>query len=637
MIIIAALTLGLLGVLAILAVRAPADTLTGAADTLRTGWYNNEPGLSPVVVGGSSFGQLFSTAITGQVYAQPLVASNTLLVATETNDVYGIDPATGAIRWHRNYGVPWNPADIGCTDLTPSVGITGTPTIDPTTQTAYFFAKTYASGSSGPGQYVAHAIDVLSGTERPGWPVVIGGDPTNAPGATFDATYQLQRPGLLIMNGVVYAAFGSLCDTPPYRGYIVGINTGGVQTTMWAPQDSNQTGGAIWMSGSPLMSDNPGQILFATGNGGTIPAVGNAGLGATPNTGLSESLVRLAVQADGSLKATDFFSPYDANTFEATDLDFGSGGAVGLPDSFGTAQHPHLLVAAGKTGYVYLLDRDNLGGRGNGTDNILGKIGPFGGVWSKPAVWPGDGGYVWLPTANPIAGPDGSTGYLRVYQRGLDGSGNPTLSLAASSSHAFGFGSSPPIVTSNGTQSGSALVWIIHTNDATGTGAELRAYDAVPSGGRITRRFDAPIGTANKFTAPVADNGRVFVATRDGHVLGFGVTVSTKPATDLRVTLHCPRSVRTGRRYVCSAMVRNYGPKPASTTVLRVFEPGHGHHPNHIACTIRAIPVRGTGACRAILRAVGIGWHRIAAHASSATPDPKPGNNTQIATVRVIR
>jgi len=508
------------GTPALLSSAAHGDTVTAAADNLRTGWYNNQPGLTPAVVGGSSFGQLFSTAITGQVYAQPLIASNTLLVGTETNDMYGIDPATGAIRWHQNYGAPWNPLDVGCGDLTPWIGITGTPAIDQATGTAYFFSKTYVTGTSGPGEYVAHAVDVLSGNERPGWPVVISGTPTNAPGAAFNATYELQRPGLLLMNGVIYAAFGGHCDHSPYRGLVVGLSTAGVMTTMWASESSTQNGAGIWMSGTPLMSDAPGQIVLATGNG-QAPVAG-AGLGATPSIAFGESVVRLTVQTDGSLKATDFFTPTDAELLNTNDEDFGSGGPAGLPDSFGTAAHPHLLVVAGKQGYVYLLDRDNLGGRGAATDNVLGKFGPFGGVWSKPAVWPGDGGYVYLPSASAGTGAGGSSGFMRVYQRTLDGAGNPALSLAATSTDAFGFGSSPPMITSNGTTSGSALMWVVHTDGGTGTNATLRAYDAVPVGGVLNQRFSAPIGTASKFTEPVVDSGRVYVGTRDGHVLAFG-------------------------------------------------------------------------------------------------------------------
>jgi outer membrane protein assembly factor BamB len=634
----AAVFLALIGVLAVVAVRAPADTITGAANALRTGWYGNQPALSPAAVRRTRFRRLFSTSIQGKVYAQPLVSSNTLLVVTESNDAYGLDPATGAIRWHRNFGVPWNPDDIQCTDLMPTIGITSTPTIDPATHTAYFTSKTYASGSGGPGEYVAHAVDVRTGAERPHWPIVIGGTPTNAPDVTFDATSQLQRPGLLFMHGVIYAAFGSLCDFNDYRGYIVGINTRGAQptqTTMWATQDSTQAGGGIWMSGSPLMSDGPGQILFATGNTGVIPDPGTPGLGSTPSLGLSDSLVRLSVQPNGSLSATDFFSPVDSSQ-DALDADFGSGGVVGLPDSFGTRRHRHLLVVADKAGYVYLLDRNNLGGRGTTTDTSLARVGPYGGVWSKPAVWPGDGGYIWQPSAQPVVPPvigDGGVGNMRVYHRVLDRAGNPSLRLVATSRDGFGFGSSAPIVTSSGTRSGTALVWVVRTDNVDNTSAtvgELRAYDAVPRRGALHLRFSAPIGIANKFTPPVADGGRVYVGTADGHVMAFGL-----PVVNLRVALHCPSSAYSGGTFACVATIRNAGPYASAQTTITLREPGRARHQPQVLCVLRRLAVGHTARCRAGFRASAIGRDPIIATVSTVDNDPVLADNTRIATVRV--
>jgi iron transport multicopper oxidase len=133
----------------------------------------------------------------------------------------------------------------------------------------------------------------------------------------------------------------------------------------------------------------------------------------------------------------------------------------------------------GEEGYVYLLNRDNLGGYKQGVgggDSVVQRIGPRGGVWGRAGVWPGDGGYVYIPTSSGLA----SGGLLDVYKYGLSGSGSPSLSLVASSSDAFGFGSGPPVITSNGTQSGSALVWIIWSADRSGDGGQLRAYDPVP-------------------------------------------------------------------------------------------------------------------------------------------------------------
>jgi len=152
----------------ILAPAAQADVTTNSKDQLRTGWYPDQPNLSPGLVGGGTFGQQFSAAVDGQVYAQPLIANHTLLVATETNNIYGLDPATGAQRWTQNLGTWWNPADLGCGDLTPSIGVTGTPVVDPASNTMYLLSKTYVSGTSGPAAWYAHAVDISTGAERAG-------------------------------------------------------------------------------------------------------------------------------------------------------------------------------------------------------------------------------------------------------------------------------------------------------------------------------------------------------------------------------------------------------------------------------------------------------------------------------------
>src|SRR6202011_4177190 len=108
-------------------------------------------------------------------------------------------------------GTPWNPADLNCTDLTPHIGVTSTPVIDPATKTAYLTHKTYVSGSTGPARWYMDAIDLAKGTERAGFPVELSGAAQNQPAMTFEPTHQMQRPGLLLMNGVIYAGFGSQC------------------------------------------------------------------------------------------------------------------------------------------------------------------------------------------------------------------------------------------------------------------------------------------------------------------------------------------------------------------------------------------------------------------------------------------
>jgi iron transport multicopper oxidase len=528
-------------VLLVLAGQALAEGITNSGDDLRDGWYPEESSLTPQLVSGGTFGQLWSTTVDGQVYAQPLLANGTLLVATENNKVYGLDPATGAPRWAAplNLGEPWKAADIGCGDLTPNIGVTATPVIDPATNTAYLTHKNYVSGSSGPARWLLDAINLSTGAERPGFPVTLSGAAQNQPSETFKPTNELQRPGLLLMNGVVYAAFGSDCDYSPWQGWVFGVSTSGQIRARWVDMTSGD-GAGIWQSGAGLTSDGPGTLMISTGNGGapSTPAPGSS-----PPGDLGESIVRLAAQPDGSLKAVDFFAPFDAQQLDTWDADFASGGITGLnAQYFGTATVPRLAVAVGKDGYVYLLNRDELGGFQQGpgaADKVVQRIGPYGGVWSRPGVWPGDGGWVYIPTASGGNTAGGSSGFLRMYRYGLSGSGQPTLSLAATSSDAFGFSSSAPVITSEGTASGSALVWVVWAPNGSGAGAQLRAYDPLPVEGKPVLRWSAPIGTSAKFATPGVGAGRVYVGTRDGKVLAFGSPVTpllTGSATNFPAT-----------------------------------------------------------------------------------------------------
>jgi hypothetical protein len=370
------------------------------------------------------------------------------------------------------------------------------------------------------------AVDVSTGVEEAGFPVLLSGTAQNAPSQTFQPTTELQRPGLLLMEGVVYAAFGSDCDISPWQGWVFGVSTAGIVEARWVADESGE-GAGIWQSGAGLTSDGPGNILLSTGNGGapSTPTPGN-----TPPGNLGESIVRLQVQSNGSLKATDFFAPFDAASLDTWDADFASGGVTSLPEAyFGTVATPRLAVAVGKDGYVYLLNRDSLGGIGqgpSGSDDVVQRIGPYGGVWSRPGVWPGEGGWVYIPTASGGTSDSGSSGNLRVYQYGLSGSGSPTLSLRGTSADAFGFSSSAPVITSDGTTPGSALVWIVWAPNAGGSGAQLRAYDPIPVEGKPVLRFSAPVGTSSKFAIPGVGAGRIYVGARDGHVLAFGSPVS---------------------------------------------------------------------------------------------------------------
>ena len=512
--------------------RAKADVTTTANDNLRTGWYSDQANLSPSQVSSTNFGQLFSTAIDGQVYAQPLVSQGTLLVVTETNHVYGLDPVKGTLKWTRgDLGIPFNPNDVSCGDISPSVGITSTPVIDPATNIAYFTSKTYVGGAAtippSPATYYMYAINVATGQTVSGFPVEIKGTAANDSTHTFTGTTQLQRPGLLLLNGVVYAAFGGHCDRKPFEGWVAGISTAGKLTTLWSDEagvaQSSYPSGGIWQSGGGLVSDGPNQIVFASGNGlpPTTPSPGKP----APST-LGQSVVRLTVQTDGSLKATDFFSPFDASFLNQSDSDLGSGSPVALPPQyFGTKSNPRLMLEVGKQGNLYVMNADNLGGSGqgiNGSDGVINRVSGLGGIWGKPAVWPGDGGYIYVSSAQG----GGATGRLKAYKYGLDGNGNPIFSAAGTSGDLFGFGSSSPVITSSGAVSGSSVLWVVWATDGTGTNAQLRAYNPVPVNGTLQLLQSWPIGTSSKFNSPGVSDGRVYVGARDGHILGFGSPIA---------------------------------------------------------------------------------------------------------------
>ena len=517
--------------------QAAATTTAGSvgvdADQGGTSWYPNQTALTPQLVQGGSFGQLFASHLQGDIQAQPLVEDGVLLVETEENWAYGLDPATGTIEWSKYLGTPFDSASIGCSDL-PSDGVTGTPVVDTSTNVEYFTSDTYATGTSGPAAYWMHALNVTTGQEQPGFPVSISGTASNDSLQSFSATYQLQRPGLLLMNGVVYAAFGSHCDLPPTNGWVIGVTTGGAISTLWSSEAGIDTGdglGGIWAPGA-LRSDGPGQILLSTGNGydPTAPAAGNS----DPEPGtLAEAVVRLTVQPDGSLETTDFFIPLDANALNQTDGDLGSGSPVILPSTFSTPKYPELAVEIGKEGYLYVLDAADLGGYEQGPDGgdaVLARLGPVQGVWGSPAVWGGNGGYLYVVTNGGSAdgAPGATDGKLLAWKFGVDGSGDPTFALVGTSTDAFGYSSSSPVVTSSGTTSGTGLLWVNWADGPGSTTAQLRAYNPVPDAqGNLDLLWSAPSGASVKLSEPGVAGNRVYVGGYDGVLRGFGVPVQS--------------------------------------------------------------------------------------------------------------
>ena len=488
------------------------ELATNRGSNSRDGWYPNEPGLSPQLVGSSQFGQLFATKLNGQIYAQPLLVGGVLFVATETDWIYGLNPATGAILWSRHINTAFRDASLQCGDLLPSLGVTSTPTVDPATGIVYLVDQAYVEGRIG---WFMHAINPATGAEVPHFPVSINGLVSNNHLQLFRSTKELQRAGLLFLNGVIYAAFGSHCDIGPYSGIIVGVSTTGRRTTMWSDEGlGTDSGGGIWQAGGGLVSDGKNQILFASSNGFGIASHPNGSVpSSSPPPNLADSVVRLVVQSNGSLRATNFFSMSNDSVVDAHDWDL-AGSPVALPSLFSTSKYPHLLVATGKQGIVYLLNRDNLGGVGEGvggTDDTLGVYGPIGDTMSTAGAWPGGGGYLYVAT---VDGGHGKAGHLYAFKF-TTSSGLPSLHVVGIGSQHTVFGVSGPLVTSVGTKSGSAVVWIVN-------GSSLQAYDPVPVNGTLRPLGIWAIGNTDPFNPPGIGDGVVYVGNQEGVVRGFG-------------------------------------------------------------------------------------------------------------------
>jgi hypothetical protein len=533
----------------------PAGTARAADETvqlnnMRTGWDQSETAMGPSVVPG--FVERFTTAVNGPVWAQPLVidSTHTVIVATENDQVYGLNATTGAVNWHTSLGTPYDLATSpfaalrSCKDLYPNIGVTGTPVYDPSTGRLYVFAQVMVNGNP---KYNLFTLNSVTG--RVIWVARIQGRPFNNRNITFKAGFELERPGALLLNGTVFAAFGSHCDNKPWAGYVTAINVRTRAVKLWTDESGvAYNKGGIWQSGGGLMADPSGQIFAATSNGISPPA----GPGAATPAQLGESVVRLAVNSDGTLSAKDFFSQVSAPQQAATNLDFGAGGPVGLP--FGTATYPDVMVQAGKDGHIFLLNRDNLGGREQGpggTDDALFTTQGYGGLFGHPAVFFGTAARLTASTTNDFLFYVGSNDFLRAFRFGVSSSDAPTLSDVANGGMVNSFGSGSPVVTSHGTDPGSAVVWVEAKS-------VLQAYalgQLVSSGSaqspctsvapcQLTPIWSANIGPAVKFCTPATSNGWVYVGTGDDHVLGFSLP-APKAAAVGKATTFAPTKIST--------------------------------------------------------------------------------------------
>ncbi len=502
-------------------------------DAALTGQNRQETALTPATVKGAHFGKAFSCIVDGYVYAQPLYVPNVAVavndthnlvyVATEHDSVYAFDADANPcqIVWSVNFvngnpGVTTVPsADVGTTDITPEIGITGTPVIDPSTGILYVSAET-KEGAVGSPVYVhrLHALDILTGNEKPGSPVVINasvsGTGDGATGGTllFDAFTANQRSALLLAGGNVIVSFASHADMDPYHGWMFAYSYNGAALSKVAASSTTPNGGrgGVWQSGAPPSSDGSGNIFAVTSNG-TFDASSTTG----PKNDYGETLLKVQVNATSpAFSITDTFTPNNQITLTANDTRLGSTGVLLLPDQAGA--HPHVALIGDEAGVLYVVNRDNLGGyTAGGPDKVLQTF-HFGPSITGTPAYSAATGMIYV-----AAGYD----HLKAF---AFSSGTLTTSLASQSPDTFGFPGAAPAISSNG--SSTPIVWMI---DSSGFGipspAVLHAYDATNLGTALYSSAQKPgdaAGLAVKFTVPTVANGKVYVGTQ-GELTVYGL------------------------------------------------------------------------------------------------------------------
>jgi uncharacterized repeat protein (TIGR03806 family) len=505
-------------------------------DNSRQGANTNETLLTPANVNTNTFGKLFSYPVDGYVYTQPLIMTNVpipglgfrdvVFIATEHATLYAFDAddnsgANGGLIWKTNLGISALSANgefgtrycVTCyPDIVPEVGATGTPVIDPATGTLFvnIFTRETTSTTT---NYVhrIHAIDVTTGNEWPYSPVVVEG---SVPGTgvdslggvlTFKARLANQRPALALANGMLYVAYAGYADTDPYHGWLFGYNPTNLalETKYIFNTTPNATTGAfgshaaeggIWQGGGGLCIDAANNIYFETGNG-SFSQNTNGG-------DYADSFMKLSTT--NGFAVADYFTPYDQATLAANDTDLGSCGPLLLPDSVGSVAHPHLLVGMGKSGKVYLIDRDamttgDIHYQTTSDNEIVQSFNAVGQSWSPPSYWNN------LIYCQPSSGP------MRSFAIAHAAINTTATAIAPVSVGSYNGGA---IVSANGTNNG--IVWLINGNSGNSAGAgTLYALDATNisrllySSAQLASRDS--MGPGIKMTRPTIAGGKVYV------------------------------------------------------------------------------------------------------------------------------
>jgi len=445
----------------------------------------------------------FDAVLPGPTYAQPLYVSNgpggtaALIAVTEQNEVLALDASSGATLWDVNLGAPVPRASLPCGNVDP-VGITSTPVIDIVSRTLYVAAMTTPDG--GPTkQHLIYALLLDDGSTVPGWPVDVAASVSYG-GLSFNPTPQSQRGALLLNNGFLYVGYGGhFGDCGNYHGWVVGVPQADPSNPIgWA---TDAQGGGIW---APSGFATDGTFLYA--------ATGNTFFTSTWRGG--EAILRFSDGPFFSGETTDFFTPSNWRTLDSGDLDISGTGPVliDVPDATPSA----LIVALGKNGVAYLIDRNDFGGVGSG-DGTHGegvaseRVATATIINAAAAYTTATGTYVVFVTSGQGVGCPGPAGSLVALRIGTDAP--PTINVAWCANNQ---GRGSPIVT---TPDGSSepVVWTVGSESSN----RLHAFhgetgELLFSGGGPSEQM----GLVRRFTTPIAVDGRIFVAA-DNQLYAF--------------------------------------------------------------------------------------------------------------------
>jgi len=491
-------------------------------------------------VNASNFGKLFSCAVDAPIYAQPLWVAqmtisggtrNVVFVATAHDSVYAfdadanpctqlwraslIDTAHGAASSSETWV---SSVDNDCTNISPDIGIVGTPVIDLNTQTLYVVSKSKNASSTIFYQRI-HALDLTTGNEKFSGPKnitasVLGtgvGSSGNPPQLPFDPLGSNQRPALLLTNGHVIVDWASHCDNMPFHGWVMSYSASSLAQEAVFSASPNGINSGVWMSGGGPAADSSGNIYLVTGNG-TFDAASTT----APNNDYGDTILKLGPPAGGSFPVLSYFRTSAVDSPDTQDQDQGSGGLLLLP----TVGSFNYLVQAGKRGDVALADQASLGGFAPFENNVVEWLSDAlpQGVWGSPTYWNGNVYY------GPQNGP--------ILAFSFDTVSTAMLSTAPTSQsvHSYVFPGPTSPISSSGTSNG--ILWALDNsqfcNDGAGGCGPAVLYAIDPTN-LATEFWDSSQnagdagGNAVKFTVPTVANGKVYVGTR-GNDTGYGGT-----------------------------------------------------------------------------------------------------------------